>query len=63
MSVATCIAEKNKVKEVTIIDKDGRWEADAKLDIFGDELLKPGAKRQISFRGAQSERVQIEMRY
>lgn len=49
MSVATCIAEKNKVKEVTIIDKDGRWEADAKLDIFGDELLKPGAKGEYLF--------------
>ena len=49
MSVAICIAEKNKVKEVTIIDKDGRWEADAKLDIFGDELLKPGAKGEYLF--------------
>lgn len=49
MSVATCIAEKNKVKEVTITDKDGRWEADAKLDIFGDELLKPGAKGEYLF--------------
>lgn len=49
MSVATCIAEKNKIKEVTIIDKDGRWEADAKLDIFGDELLKPGAKGEYLF--------------
>ena len=49
MSVATCIAKKNKVKEVTIIDKDGRWEADAKLDIFGDELLKPGAKGEYLF--------------
>lgn len=49
MSVATCIAEKNKVKEITIIDKDGRWEADAKLDIFGDELLKPGAKGEYLF--------------
>ena len=49
MSVATCIAEKNKVKEGTIIDKDGRWEADAKLDIFGDELLKPGAKGEYLF--------------
>lgn len=49
MSVAICIAEKNKVKEITIIDKDGRWEADAKLDIFGDELLKPGAKGEYLF--------------
>ncbi len=49
MSVATCIAEKNKVKEVTIIDKDGRWEADTKLDIFGEELLKPGAKGEYLF--------------
>ena len=49
MSVATCIAEKNKIQEVTIIDKDGRWEADAKLDIFGDELLKPGAKGEYLF--------------
>ena len=45
MSVATCV----KIKEVTIIDKDGRWEADAKLDIFGDELLKPGAKGEYLF--------------
>ena len=49
MSVATCIAEKNKIKEVTITDKDGRWDADAKLDIFGEELLKPGVKGEYLF--------------
>ncbi len=63
LSVSTCVAETNKIKEISIIDKDGGWEADAKLDIFGAELLRPGAKRRISFRSVQSERVRNEMRY
>ena len=49
LSVATCVAEKNKIKEISIIDKDGGWEADAKLDIFGAELLRPGAKGEYLF--------------
>ena len=48
-SVATCFAEKNKIKEVTIIDKNGGWEADAQLDIFGEELLRPGTKGEYLF--------------
>ena len=49
MSVATCVAEKNRIQEIRIIDKDGGWEANAKLDIFGEELLRPGAKGEYLF--------------
>lgn len=49
LSVATCVTENKNIKEISIIDKDGGWEADAKLDIFGEELLKPGAKGEYLF--------------
>ena len=49
LSVATCFTENNDIKEISIIDKDGGWEAGAKLDIFGEELLRPGAKGEYLF--------------
>lgn len=49
MTIATCVSDRNAVKEVIITDKDGRWEADAELDIFGKKLLKPSAKGEYLF--------------
>lgn len=49
MSFAMCVSVKDKVKTVTIIDKDGEWQADSVLDIFGNELLKPGVKGEYLF--------------
>ncbi len=49
MTIATCVSDRDAVKEVVITDKDGRWEAEANLDIFGKELLKPSAKGEYLF--------------
>lgn len=49
LSAAIYVAEKNKIQEIRIVDHDGVWEANAKLDIFGKELLQPGAKGEYLF--------------
>lgn len=44
-----CVPIKEPVKEIVITDKDGHWEANTDIDIFGGAVLKPGTNGEYLF--------------
>ena len=44
-----CVPIKDPIKDIVITDKDGHWEANTDIDIFGGAVLKPGTNGEYLF--------------